>query len=313
MSRSVSLVTASLGVALLVPAAAEANWSVELPKAPTKIHVIAVRRGHRTIWRMRNHGVAKRRLHAVKLSSDVGFRLSASTAAVDPTHNPIQMYSGTCPPTGSETLPLDGVSFYEPYGQGTATTGLYSDVLTCSGGGWSPPKMAYGPVPLTAGQPGCQFPAENQSTQMPISGQFVNAEYAWFLDGEWGVVCTVPDDPGNGVSNASADPLKFYQQGFRCQVPVGTRSDGQTPLNLKNNDSIEVYQSLGNNVYSITTTCMGKLPSNVTAPTSSTTHWLGCLEPNPFPGGASIKGYGATVTFPDGQYSETCSVPNYHV
>jgi len=103
----------------------------------------------------------------------------------------------------------------------------------------------------------------------------------------------------------------MYQQGFTCQVPVGTQANGQTLLDLRNNDSIELYQPLGNNVYSITTTCLGHLPSGVKAPTSSTTHWLGCLEPNPFPGGPSIKGYGATVTYADGQYSETCSVPNY--
>jgi hypothetical protein len=299
----------SMSVALAVPAAAEAAWSVQLPKKPKKVHVIAVRRGHRTIWKVKNHGLAKKRLSVI-LSSDFGFRAHAVNTGAS---NFIQSYSGTCPPTGTETLPLDGTSFYEAYGQGAATTGLYSDVLTCSGGGWTPPQTAYGTVPLVSGQPGCQFPAENQTTEMPISGGFVNAEYAWFVDGEWGVICTVPDDNGKGVSHAGNDPLKVYQQGFKCQVPVAVQgTNGQiVAANLRNSDSIEVYQSLGNKLYSITTTCLGKLPTGYKAPSSSTTHWLACLEPNGPAGSGSIKGYGATVTYPDGQYSETCSDPNY--
>jgi hypothetical protein len=148
---------------------------------------------------------------------------------------------------------------------------------------------------------------------MPINNSasnFVNAEYVWFIDGEWGVICSVPDDNGSGVSHAGSDSLQVYQQGFKCEVPAATAANNQ-PVDLRNNDAIELYQSLGSGVYSITTTCLGKLPSNVTPPKTDTTHTLGCLEPNPFPGGASIYGYGATTTYADGQYSESCSVPNY--
>lgn len=302
------IVGVSLAVAFAVPAAAEAAWLVVLPKKPAKIHVIAVRRGHRIIWKDRTRGLAKKRLHLRKTNSVSAYWLSAHTATALPAP---QTFSGTCPPTGSKTLPLDGTSLYQPYSGSTAT--LYSDVLTCSGGGWSPPQTAYGPVPLVSGQPGCAFPAENQTTEMPISGGFVNAEYVWFVDGEWGVICTVPDDNGAGVSNAGSDALKVYQQGFKCQVPAATPGPNNTvvPVNLRNTDSIELYQSLGSGVYSVTTTCIGKLPASVTPPKADSTHTLGCLEPNPFPGGASIKGYGATVTYADGQYSETCSVPNY--
>jgi hypothetical protein len=314
MLRRASLVVASLTAALAVPAAAEANWSVQLPSKPKKVHVIAVRHGHHVIWKVRSHGLAKKRLKTILLSSDQAFRASVSHAVNAGGQNFIQSFSGTCPPTGAPTLPLDGTSFYEAYGQGTATSGFYSDVLTCSGGGWSPPQTAYGPVPLAAGQPGCQFPAQNQTTQMPIAGGFVNAEYVWFIDGEWGVICTVPDDNGSGVSHAGAAPLQFYQQGFKCQVPVAVQGkNGQiVPANLRNNDSIELYQSLGNKMYSITTTCIGKLPAGYQPPAGgASTHWLGCLEPNGPAGSGSIKGFGTTVTYPDGQYSETCSVPNY--
>jgi hypothetical protein len=308
MLRRALWVAAGLTVALAVPAAAQAKWLVRLPKKPKKVHVIAIKRGHHIIWKQKNHGLAKHRLNvrAFTLSTDIAFR--ASIRAANPAN--IQTYSGMCPPTGSESLPLDGTEFYLPYG---TTNAPYSDVLTCSGGGYNPPQLSYGPVPLQSGGPGCAFPAENQNAEMPINttkSNFVNAEYVWFLDGEWGVICTVPDDNGAGVSQAGADPLQVYQQGFKCQVPVAT-GGSSLPTNLRNSDSIELYQSLGNKVYSVTTTCIGKLPSNVKAPSTDTTHWLGCLEPNPFPGGPSLKGYGSTVTFADGQYSETCSVPNY--
>jgi hypothetical protein len=309
MLRRIMLFGASLTLALAIPAAAQASWSVRLPQKPKKVHVIAVRRGHHLIWKVKNHGLAHKKLSVI-LSSDAAFGLSAHAVNTGASGF-VQSFSGTCPPTGSETLPLDGMSFYESYGLGANTTGLYSDVLTCSGGGWTPPQTAYGPVPLVPGGAGCEFPAENQSTQMPIPGGFVNAEYVWFVDGEWGVICTVPDDNGAGVSHAGGDPLHVYQQGFRCQVPVATGAQGTVPDNLRNNDSIELYQSLGNKLYSVTTTCIGKLPPGVKAPTSSTTHWLACLEPNGPAGSGSIVGYGATVTYPDGQYSETCSDPNY--
>jgi hypothetical protein len=316
MSRRLVLFTAGLTLALAVPASAQANWLVRLPKKPKKVHVIAVRRGHHTVWKAKNHGLAKKKLSVILsgdfVSSDFTFQLN-SHAVNTGASNFVQTYSGNCPPTGTETLPLDGVSFYEAYGQGTKTTGSYSDVLTCSGGGWTPPSTSYGTVPLVSGGPGCEFPAENQRTEMPVNGGFVNAEYAWFLDGEWGVICTVPDDNGSGVSHAGADKLTVYQQGFTCQVPVAVLGSGRqiVPANLRNKDSIEVYQSLGNKMYSITTTCIGQLPAGYTPPSTPTTHWLGCQEPNGPAGSGSIKGYGATVTFPDGQYSESCSDPNY--
>jgi len=152
MSRRILMFMAGLVITLAVPASAQAKWLVRLPKKPARIHVIAVRRGHRIIWKVANHGLAKKRLSVVKLSTDLAFDMSAfhmsAYTATAGTQSPVQSYSGNCPPTGTESLPLDGMSFYERYSLGTANA--YSDVLTCSGGGYFPPKTAYGPVPLAS-------------------------------------------------------------------------------------------------------------------------------------------------------------------
>lgn len=307
MLRRILLAGASLAAALAVPTTAEASWWVQPPKKPKHVHIIAVRRGHRIIWKVRNHGLAnkKKKLHPVNLSSDFSLRLG-SRAVVGPSQ-PITFDLGTCPTTPA----TDGMASYAPYGQGTAT-GPFSDVLTCFGGG-GPSTEFYAAITPPIG---CQFPRAD-GTLINADAEFVN-----YLDGEWAVVCGVPNDPSTSLASTvfSVNPVydtnrgfKFVQQGFTCQDTVGTNSDGNTPDNIRNKDSIEFYQSLGNNTYSITTSCIGNLhnaPGNPTPPSTPTAHWLTCLEYNPFPG-ASLQGLGVSVSYPDGQYSETCNVPNY--
>jgi hypothetical protein len=311
MLRRTLLIAAGLTVILAVPTAAQAKWWVKVPKKPKKVHVIAVRRGHHVIWKVKHHGLPTQKLHpVVKLSSD--FRSARSIRGFD--FNQISTSLGSCPTTPA----TDGLAYYEPYGgyygSTSPTTGVFSDTLTCFGGG-GPSTAFYAAVTPPIG---CSFPN--------LAGQSIeaNAEFVNFVDGEWAVMCNKANDtagtPGGIAPGFTVSPVldqspafSFVGQAFTCQDTVGVGANGQTPDNIRNQDSIEFYQALGNNTYSITTTCIGNLhhvPGSPTPPSQPTAHWLGCLEYNPFPG-ASLKGYGVSVTYPDGQYSETCNVPNY--
>jgi hypothetical protein len=142
-------------------------------------------------------------------------------------------------------------------------------------------------------------------------------ELARFMDGEVMVLCTVPDDNGSGGSQANGEPTAsyvVYQQGFPCQAAVGTGSSGNSAFIAKTKDSLEysqTYTENGQTVKALTTSCIGKLPSNKTAPSTPVAHLVSCTQYDPFAAGKFVKGLGETITYPDGQFQETCNVPDY--
>jgi hypothetical protein len=103
-------------------------------------------------------------------------------------------------------------------------------------------------------------------------------------------------------------------QGFPCTASVGSGPNGTTMLRVRTPDSIEVDQTYstytGGTATSTTTTCIGALPKGATAPNSDVAHQVTCTEANPS-GGPVIQGAGISATYPDGQYSQTCNVPNH--
>ena len=141
-------------------------------------------------------------------------------------------------------------------------------------------------------------------------------EVAKFMDGEWMALCTVPDDSGTGGSEANDQhaPYVVYQQGFPCEAAVGTGSSGNSAFIAKTNDSLEysqTYNETGQTVTALTTSCIGQLPSGKTAPSTPVAHLVSCTQYDPKAAGKFVKGLGETITYPDGQFQETCNVPNY--
>ena len=195
-------------------------------------------------------------------------------------------------------IPADHAAYVESYTADART--LYSDVLLCSNAG------------ETAGtsfqaQSGCS----NPDAESDLSGPCASATYP---DGEGVQTTLTPDDDGMGLSNATQPPT-LYQQGFSCGDTVGVGPSDNTARNIKNADSVEVYQPYadydGNPVTSITTVCIGKLPSATTISSSIVTHLVNCYEYNPYNPSGAVAGLGISVTYPDDQYAESCNVPNY--
>ncbi len=145
-------------------------------------------------------------------------------------------------------------------------------------------------------------------------------EYATFTDGEWLVLCTVPDDNGAGGSQANSEgaPYTVYQQGFRCDAAIGVGGSDSTPYLAKTSDSLEYSQTytetsdgISQSVTALTTTCIGQLPNSVTIDTSAVPHLVSCTQYDPNAPGQVVRGLGETITYPDGQFQETCNVPAY--
>lgn len=223
----------------------------------------------------------------------------------DTTPGPTIAVRGTGHGCGFTMFPAaDWIQYVESYSADGTT--LYNDVTWCA--------QNQGP-----GTPQTHTEAQGDSCDNP-GGQSVTDspnEEATFTDGEAILICTIPDDNGSGGSNGEFAPYTFYQQAFTCQATVGVGATDSTPDNIKNKDSIEYYERYtdfdGNSVAGITTACLGQLPAGtVIDPNATVTHLVGCSEFNPF-GAGYVQGYGITMTSPDGQYEEDCSVPNYSV
>ncbi len=201
---------------------------------------------------------------------------------------------------GVSSTTNDTIAWVENY-----APSLYSDMLTCQGNNGVTGADAH----LEAPNPNCRNPYGQSVHTSPD-------EQAQFSDGEYILICNTPDDNGSGGSNANNSPYTSYKQGFSCGAVAGVGSDDNTVYRAKTSDSIEFYQNYvdysGNATQAITTSCLGQLPSSVTVAPTAVAHFVACYQYNPNPGGGTVLGYGETVTFPDRQYSETCTTPNYH-
>jgi hypothetical protein len=288
---------------LAAPAAAAPRHYKVLGKArhhhlgkPKHKQLIAVRHGHRIHWFSKTHGLPKHKLPPIKLSANVKFT-HAGIRAFGPTSAPTVTGTGGCN-FGVPLVTTDGMAYVQSYG------GLSANVLSCVGNdGGNAESNAFFPSPTCVNNHG------DSVDEAPL-------EVAKFMDGEWMALCTVPDDRGTGGSEANDQhaPYVVYQQGFPCQAAVGVGQDGQTPHIVRTNDSLEysqTYDENGRNVTALTTSCIGKLPNNVTAPSAAVFHLVSCTQYDPFDAGKFVRGLGETITYPDGQFQETCNVPNY--
>jgi hypothetical protein len=264
---------------------------------PAHKQLIAVRHGHRIHWYSKTHGLAKTKLPPIKLSANVKF--AHGIRAFGPTSAPTVTGTGSCTFHGSfDLVTPDGMNYVQSYGS------LFADALSCVGNdGGNTQSNAFFPSPA------CDNGAPQSVHDSPL-------EVAKFMDGEWMVLCTVPDDNGSGDSQANDQhaPYVVYQQGFPCQAAVGTGSDGNTPRIVKTNDSLEYQQTYSENSQddtALTTSCIGKLASSVTVPSSAVFHLVSCTQYDPNAAGKFVRGLGETITYPDGQFQETCNVPDY--
>lgn len=113
-----------------------------------------------------------------------------------------------------------------------------------------------------------------------------------------------------------ADPSStFVSQGFACETIVGQGPTDSTYLTHWTYDSSEFYIRFdvkGHVRYSVTTNCVGQLPSGTTVSTSPVSHvTANCGQIDPFNPSKFIVGWGLTTTYPDGMYSETCNTPAF--
>jgi hypothetical protein len=261
-------------------------------------NLIAVRHGHRVHWFSKTHGLPKHKLPPIKLSANIKFA-HAGIRAFGPTSAPTVTGTGSCSFGAPVSLSSpDGMTYVQSYGD------LAADVVNCVGNdGGNTESNSFFPSPA------CVNSAGKSVHQSPL-------EVAKFMDGEWMVLCTIPDDNGSGGSaaNDQGAPYAVYQQGFPCQAAVGTGSSGNSAFIAKTNDSLEysqTYTENGQTVKALTTSCIGRLPNNKTAPSTPVAHLVSCTQYDPFAPGKFVRGLGETITYPDGQFQETCNVPNY--
>ena len=100
-------------------------------------------------------------------------------------------------------------------------------------------------------------------------------------------------------------------QGFKCQVPVGTGPSDTHYVSKTTFDSVE-YSVEGGGTTSVSTVCIGQLPSSTTvAPTIVSAPLTNCRQLDPARPGQTIKGGGVITTFPDHLYLASCTTPNY--
>lgn len=271
------------------------------PGKPRVHHLIAIRHGRHITWFSKTHGLPSKHLPPIKLSPDVSLNHGLRAhATFGPTSTPNVTGIGNCN-YNAQTSP-DGMAYVQSYGP------LYGDVLNCVGnnGGNTEGNSFYA-------YPTCHS-SDNQSVK------YAPLEYASFTDGEWIVLCTVPDDNGSGASQANDQGARYnvYQQGFKCEAAIGTGAGDSTPTAVRTNDSLEYSQTynedtngITDTVTAVTTTCVGQLASNVHVAGTPEANLVSCTQYDPLAPGKYLRGLGETITYPDGQYQETCNVPDY--
>ncbi len=297
MSRRRWWLVAGVALCLLVPASASAHTLARTQRA-AKAHVIAMRRHGRVEWF--SHSAWLRSHRSVTLSRITRFsRLTPRVVSSTPTITVTSLGQGCDTLLGNTSDEITWIDNYAP--------SLYSDMTTCQGNNGAA-VMSHSEYP-----PKTECSGWSSDWKSQDGGA---SEQAQFPDGEYIAICNVPDDNGSGGSNANNSPFTFYQQGFSCGAVAGVGPSDNTVYRAKTSDSIEVFQNYvdynGNPTQAITTSCLGQLPSSVTVSSTPVAHFIACYQYNPNPGGPNVLGYGETVTYPDRQYSETCTTPNYH-
>jgi hypothetical protein len=113
------------------------------------------------------------------------------------------------------------------------------------------------------------------------------------------------------IPSTPVPPAIVSYTGFRCEVTVGTGSDDNTPTNITVTDSTEFYIPYSV-LFSVTTSCVGKLPKHTVVSKKVVSHRVACSQFNPFNQSApTIKGFGTSTTFANGFFSESCNTPNF--
>ena len=228
------------------------------------------------------------------------------------------------PYDGTGTLPSETSSddsfFTNTFSSGNdadaqAVGGWNADVLTCSGQDTTNVSTTSTEIDCTTYESVDNF-------------QTSYGEYATFADGEYAGFCSNP-----ALANGEEPtPLDFSPigQGFTCEAPVGVGSDGNTLVKVHGTDTAEAAEFYEyptdinpafQQFFSVTTVCVGTIPAGTTAPDTAVAHPLSCYQsgattPDGFLSDAgftatNFQGYGIEVTYPDGQYAETCSTPDY--
>jgi hypothetical protein len=291
---------------LAAPAAAAPKHYKVLGKSrhhlgkPAHRQLIAVRHGHRIHWYSKTHGLPKKKLPPIKLSANLRFAhagIRTFSPTFGPTSEPTAIGTGPCN-FGPTLMTPDGMSYVQDYGR------LAADVMSCVGnnGGIVEANSFFS-------SPTCTNAGAQSVHSSPL-------EVATFTDGEWMALCTVPDDNGSGGSQANTQDAHYavYQQGFACQAAVGTGANDNAARIVNTHDSLEYSQKYtedGQTVTALTTSCIGKLASNVTVSSSPVFHLVSCTQFDPNAPGKFVRGLGETITYPDRQFQETCNVPNY--
>jgi hypothetical protein len=233
--------------------------------------------------------------------------------------NPV---SCSLPFDGTGTLPSetsnDDSFFNNTFSSGNdqdaqSAGGFNSDVLTCSG-------QDTANVTAKSTEIDCTTYESGDNSQVSYG------EYATFADGEYAGFCNNPAY----ANGEEPTPRQFSPigQGFSCEAPVGVGSDGNTLVKVHGTDTAEAaeFYQYPNDLnpafetfFSVTTVCVGTIPADATAPDTAVAHPLACYQSGATTDGfltssgfgSNFQGYGIEVTYPDGQYAETCNTPDY--
>jgi hypothetical protein len=202
----------------------------------------------------------------------------------------------------SNTSTTDSINYIESYNQENSTSTTYSDMLMCAAN-------------LGPGQPVTH--TEGAPDSCGLFGQSVSMspyEATTYADGENFIVCNVPDDNGSGSANSEGSSYTFYSQSMPMEVPVYYGENDTLLKNTSSTDTVEFYQSYddynGRPADAITSAASGMVPAPFHVSSSIVTHTLGCSMPNPFKSG-NVGGLGVEATYPDGQWTFVCHLPDY--
>jgi hypothetical protein len=150
-----------------------------------------------------------------------------------------------------------------------------------------------------------------------LSGNTALGMYVVFADGELVDTC---DQPTSTLKSSEALGGINTGLGFKCEATVGEGKDDATPINITNDDSLQytvIYGpssaafTPGDLSFAATTACVGSVAKGAKISTKIVTHQVACSQVFGDGTGPAIPSYGISVTYPDGQYSETCTAPDF--
>ena len=109
---------------------------------------------------------------------------------------------------------------------------------------------------------------------------------------------------------ASPSPTAtLVNESYACEVYVPVAGGGARTF--WTHASNEFYSAVPGSptLYSITSTCIGKLPHHMAPHAATSVNLTGCYQFDPLNPSNTIRGVGIAVSYANGLYSETCSVP----